>query len=214
MFYSAPDSELCPFPDENVVSKKFNQYGGTLKIERHAVLIHIPENAIAKSHLVEMKACGSLVGPYQLPEGYECVSIFIWVSCDYPFQKNVQMFLQHFEAVESEDDIKDLCLLTSSDRDKKFDAETDEYLYSMHEDEIEHYFKAGCDECYILTKTWCTKCIAKKKKAKSGRCFGYGYLERPIFSGGTVKFSFEMCFCYALKYCIEVQYVCTVGTGI
>jgi len=209
MLYSAPDSELCSFPNEEVVSKTFNQCGGTLEIEQHGVQIYIPENAIAKNDLVEMKACGSLTGPYQLPEDYERVSILLWVSADYPFQKYVQMFLQHFEAIESEGDIKDLCVLTASESDKEIDSETDELLYRMHEDEIEHYFQAGYDECKILTKSWCTKCLAKKKKPKKGRCVGYGYLEKPIFNAGSVKFKFEMCFCYALKWCIKVS-ICIV----
>lgn len=167
-------------------------------------MIHVPENAINPNDLVEIKACGNLVGPYKLPEGYERASAFVWVSAAYKFQKHVQMYFQHFCALDTEDDIKDLCLLTANENDKI--VEDDKCLYVMHEDNIEYYFEAGCDECYILTKSWCTKCVAKRKRIKSSdcRCLGFGYLSRPTSIGKNVRVSFEICICYSLSDCVQV----------
>ena len=210
--------EDCPLPNKEIVTEVFDSKGGNIKIKKHDVLIHIPENAIAANDLVEVKACGNLVGPYRLPEHYERVSAFVWVSATYKFQKNIQMYLQHFCVVDNEDDIKDLCLLTANESDKIL--EDGGYVYMMHEDEIEYYFEADCDECYILTKSWCTKCIVKRRKLKSSHCLSFGYLSRPVSVGKNVQISFEICFCYSLSECIQVillnkmHKLCVYCTGV
>ena len=194
--------EKCPFPNKEVATKTFNHNGGNIIIKEHDVLIHIPQNAISNNDLVEVKTCGSLVGPFKMPPGYERVSAYVWVGSTYKFQKCVQMYLQHFEAADNEEDIKDLCLMTASECDKT--TESGEDVYLMHEDETEHYFEAGCDECYILTKSWCTKCVAKKRKPNAGRCLAFGYLSRPMYHERSVQISFEICICYSLAECSQV----------
>ena len=198
--------EKSPFPNKEVTVKNFSKNGGNLIIKEHDVLIHIPQNAISNNDLVEVKACGSLVGPFKLPAGYERVSAYVWVGSTYKFQKHVQMYLQqHFEAADNEEDIKDLCLLTANECDKT--TEDSEEVYVMHEDETEHYFEAGCDECYILTKSWCTKCVAKKRKPNAGRFLAFGYLSRPICNENNVHISFEICVCYSLAECSQVIFL-------
>jgi len=111
--------ETCPLPNNDFIVKIFDYRGGNIKVNCHDVLIHIPENAIAAGDFVEMKAGACLIGPYKLPESYERVSALVWVSVNYKFQKNVQLYLQYFYAANSEEDIKDLCLLTASESDKQ-----------------------------------------------------------------------------------------------
>ena len=197
--------ENCPLPNNEIIIKEFDSKGGDLKIEQHSVLIHVPEGAVAKNNLVKMKACGNLVGPFILPEDYERVSAFVWVSAAYKFQKQVKMSLEHYYATGSEDDIKDLCVLTANESDKIM--ENDNLVYKMHEDDTEYHFKADSNKCCILANSWCTKCVAKKRSISSSGyyCLSYGYLTRMIRNSGQTSLYFEICFCYALSDCIQVS---------
>jgi len=186
--------------------KIFDQRGGNIVIDQQSIFIHIPKNAIAMHDLVEVKTYGSMAGPFKLPEGYERVSAFVWASATYKFQQNVQMYLQHCDAAYSEEDINNLCVLTANESDKVWDD--DEYVYLMHEDNAECYFEVGSDECCIHTKSWCTKCIARRRrKLKSSdlnHCVAFGYLSKPVSTKIGVSISFEICFCYSLEDCIQV----------
>jgi len=197
--------EKCPFAKKKLTKVFFDLNGGNINIEEHCVLIHIPTNAISKCDLVEMKVCASLVGSFKLPSGYERVSAYVWVGSTYAFQKNVQMYLQHFEAAYNEEDTKDLCLMSANEHD--ITTEDGEDIYLMHEDKSEHYFEAGYDECYILSKSWCTKCIAKKRRPPKGRCLAYGYLSRPTYNGSSIQICLEICICYSLAECMKVSLI-------
>ena len=204
--------EDCPIPNEDLVVKIFDRKGGNICIEKHSSIIHIPKDAVTVNDLVEVKACGSLVGPFRLPDGYERVSAFVWASAYYEFQKNAQMYLQHCDAADSEEDINNLCVLTANECDKVWDDDEDGYVYQMHEDHIECYFEVGSDECCIYTRSWCTKCIARKRKRLKlnnlYRCVAFGYLSQPIITKIGMSISFEICFCYSLEDCMQVHVYC------
>ncbi|XP_065905061.1 uncharacterized protein [Dysidea avara] len=204
VFYKV--TEDCPLPKKDFAMKIVDQRGGNINIKQHSVFIHIPKNAVATYNLVEVKACGSLVGPFKLPEDYERVSAFVWASAGYTFQQNVQMYLQHCDAANSEEDINDLCVLTANESDKVWDDD-EECVYLMREDDADCYFEVGSDECCIHTKSWCTKCVARRRRKLKSRdlnhCVAFAYLSKPVITKIGVSISFEICFCYSLEDCIQ-----------
>ena len=209
-----------------VLSKTFDHNGGELIIEEHDVTITIPELAISEGDKVEVQAIVSLTGPYQLPDGYDLVSVFVWIEADYRFRKLVKITIPHFASIENLDQRFDVVILTANENDLVLNEYGDSLL-QMHESVYEYQYEVNDDYCDYYTDHFCSKCLARR------RSFIFRLFNRLTFSPREVPYPsrtritvffcvpddyataddllIELCICYSLKHCLQVgSYVCEV----
>ena len=208
--------ETCPISEYNSLSKIFDHHGGELIIEEHDVTITIPELAISKGEKVKVRAVASLIGPYQLPDGYDLVSVFVWIGADYRFRKLVKITIPHFASIKDFD--HRVVILTANEKDVTINENGDSLL-QLHESVYDYQYEVNVDYCDYYTNHFCSICYAE-------RSFIYNLFDRLILSPlkglynpsrrvmvffcypddykTADKFITELCICYDVQHCVQV----------
>ena len=212
-----------------ILSKTFDHHGGELIIEEHNVTITVPELAVSEGDEVVVRAIVSLTGPYKLPDGYDLVSVFVWVGADYRFRKLVKVTIPHFASIENLDQKFDVVVLTANEKDVVLNDNGDSLLL-MHESVYDYQYEVNDDYCDYYTDHFCSKCLARR------RSFIFRLLNRSTLSSPrevpypsrtriTVFFCvpddyatadellIEFCICYSLKHCLQVCNVASYSQG-
>ena len=84
------------------------------------IKIHVPENAVHKSVSIQIELQSSLAGPFDIPDDVSLVSPVFKITPHFTFLRPVSLAINHFAYLESEEDCKELILLTSpAERDPK-----------------------------------------------------------------------------------------------
>ena len=203
-----------------VLSKAFDHNGGELIIEEHDVTITIPKLAISRGEKVKVQASASLLGPYKLPDGYDLVSVFVWIEADYRFRKLVKITIPHFASIENLDQRFDVVVLTADTKDLILNENGDLMLH-MHESVYDYQYEVNDDYCDYYTDHFCSKCLARRRSLISRLfnrlTFSPREVPYPIRTRITVSFCvpddyatadellIELCICYSLKHCLQVR---------
>ena len=209
------DEEEIPL----ISSATFDHHGGELIIEEHDVTITVPELAISEGEKVQVRAVASLTGPYQLPDGYDLVSVFVWIEADYRFRKLVKITIPHFASIENLDQRFGVVVLTANEKDLVLNKNGDSLL-QLHESVYDYQYEVNDDYCDYYTDHFCSKCLARR------RSFIFRLFNRLTLSPReeistsrtriTVFFCvpddyatanellIELCICYSLKHCLQV----------
>ena len=200
-----------------VLSKTFDYHGGDLIIEEHDVTVIVPELAVAEGDEVEVQAIVSLTGPYKLPDGYDLVSVFVWIEADYRFRKLVKITIPHFACIENLDQRFDVVVLTANEKD----LDNGDSLLLMHESVYDYQYEVHDDYCDYYTDHFCSKCLARRRSfifrlfnrlTSSPREVPYPSRTRitvffcvPDDYATADELLIELCICYSLKYCLQVN---------
>ena len=202
-----------------VLSKTFDHNGGELIIEEHDVTITIPELAISQGEKVKVQASASLLGPYKLPDGYDLVSVFVWIEADYRFRKLVKITIPHFASIENLDQRFDVVILTADTKDLILN-ENGDLMLQMHESVYDYQYEVNDDYCDYYTDHFCSKCLARRRSLISRLFNRLTFSPREVLYPNrtriTVSFCvpddyataddllIELCICYSLKHCLQV----------
>ena len=218
--YSGHNEEVCPISDSKPLSKTFNQCGGKLTIEEHDVIITVPELAISRGEEVKIQAFASLIGPYQLPDDYEPISVFVWIAANYMFKKPVRITIPHFASIGDLNEISNVAVLTANKKDLTL-SENGDIMLRMHKSVYDYRYEVNDAYCDYYTDHFCSKCLARQRSVV------FKLFNRSILSSSreasnpnrtriTVFFCvpedyktadelvIEICICYSLKHCLQV----------
>ena len=82
----------------------------TISPPGHGVSLKIPQDAVRhdKPMNVAFKTC--LSGPFKYPEGYAPLSSVHHISTDTPFENDVEVSIEHFANIETEEQAEDMTL--------------------------------------------------------------------------------------------------------
>ena len=195
------NNEKCPLKDCLIISRMFDYNGGELEIKEHGVKVTVPIGAIDKDCEAQIEVAASLLGPFMIPEDYYPISVYVWIKACYKFKKKLMVEMEHDIVVTKETDVSELCVLTACEEDKC--CEENNQMLKMHEDTCE--YKLEKSTCTIFTSSFCSKCLAAKKRGKAyqaRRIIMYHYL--PENYNSADEFVAEVCFCYDLEFCKKV----------
>ena len=183
------------------MSDKVGDYGKQITIEAHNITITIPNGAVEKGYVVEIKAGASLFGSFSFPEEYyHCVSPYLWIHTDYIFKKPLKVEMEHHGVVSQQEDISKLCTMEGIKDD------TDDYgskytIMREVDDKSQCKFKLGSSVCTYYTKSKYT-CLASKSKKITDKIAVYYWLPQSYESAENFLAIFH--FCYDLKFYNEV----------
>jgi len=193
---------MCPLRDANIVSELIDYNGGVLDIEEHAIKVTVPFGAIEKNNKVQIEAAASLFGPFEIPEDYQPISVYVWIGACYKFLKPVKVEIEHCATITQQEDLSELCVLTADTKDAH--EKEGQNVYKMHEDSCQFQYSINEISCALSTEQFCSKCLAKRFKRIRipNRLVLYHLL--PMDYKTSVEFIAETCFCYDLKFCKKV----------
>ena len=214
---------MCPISDYPF-SKKINHYGGKLTIEEHDVTITVPVLAVSRGDEVKIQAVASLIGPYQLPDDYEPISVYVWIAANYMFKKPVRITIPHFTSIGNLDETSNVTVLTANNKDLTVNENGDVVL-QMHKSVYDYHYEVNDDYCDYYTDHFCSKCLARR------RSFIFKLFNRSTLSSSREAFNpnqtritvffcvpedyetadellIEICICYSLKHCLQVRTGC------
>ena len=210
-----------------MLAKTFDHRGGELIIEDHGITIAVPELAVSEGDEVDIRACASLTGPYMLPDGYELVSVFVCIEADYVFNKLVRVTMPHFAAIENLDQSFNVVVLTANKNDIVYN-EYGDFVLQMHKSVYDYQYEVNDGYCVYYTNHFCSKCLARRRSlifrlfkgltpaAPRGAAF-YNRTKITVFFcvpddyASANDLLIELCFCYSLKYCLQVHIRCCVS---
>ena len=192
---STADKITCPFAapcwNTTILSRQFDHNGGTLVIEEHDITITIPHLAIAQGDTVEVYAAAAILAPYQLPAGYDPVSVFVWLGGNYVFKKMIKVIVPHCAA--GGDGITQLAVLTGSASE-----------LTVQQVDNCHQYRMGDVECHYYTDELCSLCVARKRllyPIRTRLCLLYCVSKDWRTADKT---TIEIALCCDLKYCMKV----------
>ena len=144
----------------------------------------------------------------------------MWIEADYRFRKLVKIMIPHFASIENLDQRFDVVVLTANEKDLVVNENGDSLL-QLHESVYDYQYEVNDDYCDYYTDHFCSKCLARR------RSFIFRLFNRLTFSPREVTFTnrtrvavflcvpddyatadellIELCICYSLKYCLQVQ---------
>ena len=82
----------------------------TISPPSHGVSLKIPQDAVRKPANIAFKTC--LSGSFKYPEGYRRLSSVFHFSSDTPFEKDVELSMEHFANIETEEQAKDMTVFS------------------------------------------------------------------------------------------------------
>ena len=185
------DKEECPFKDTNIVLKRFTYDGGVMVVDNYGLKIIVPEGAIEYHYYVEIQVAASLLGPFIISKGYHPVSPYIWIAAGYVFKKEIRIEFQHHADISSLKDTSQLRILGCCSH------------HSTHHHEREWRFEISYTVCTLFTNHFCSFCLASNNDQIANRIVAYHYL--PVNYESADTFRAELCFCYDVNICKEVQ---------
>ena len=118
----------CSFSDD-YVKRMIDCKGGV--ITGQDIKIYVPENALRELETIQIEIRSCLAGPFDIPDDVSLVSPVFKITMvpHVTFLRPVSLTIHHFAYLESEEDCKELVLLTSpAERDPK----TGRWRFSRH----------------------------------------------------------------------------------
>ena len=196
--------EKCPLLNYNIYLKNINHNGGTLFIEDHKIQIQIPENAIANGDIVQIQAAASYFGSYEIPDDYEPISAYLWMTAEYKFKEQVKIVIPHHGAVYSEDDKTAITIMTASEEDG-ITIKEGKIVFEMHQDNSYDYEVEGA-VCVYKVRHFCSDCVVKNKmKNIPNRILALHFVPQSYEFINNSETQSEICFCYDTAYCKNVS---------
>ena len=144
---------------KNVVSYYVDHSGGTFYSEDHDFAIVFPPGAVSQGDDVKIQTDAGRFSQYRLPHGCYPISSYFWISASYTFNIPVYLIMGHCAKIRSLEDIDDLCVLHTCDRDVTIKKEI-----VMEEMSSGVYFDYDITYCVFATDHFCSVCLGKKDK--------------------------------------------------
>ena len=196
-------NEFCPIKEANRKSQEFDCNGGELFIKEHAVKITVPAGAITEDHVVQLEAAAGPLGAYSIPKGYHPVSVYVLLEASYLFRKKLKVEIEHDIVVSEDTDTSKLLVLTTGKEASYFGKDGEKWL-EMHEDTCQYQYEVNGSTCTLFTDHFCSKCLATTDPVKIPKTVMiYDYLPKDYKT--ATELAFEICVCYNLTFCKEVQ---------
>ena len=206
--------EKCPFNHATVFSHYVDHKGGVYYYKDHDVALFIPPGAILQDDCVEIKVSSSFYGPFSIPQNYDRISSYVWVSAKYHFGVPVYLIINHFVDTKSVTNFKTLsafeaCELLNINRD--YDKTP------MMQEIATSYFDTNLRYCVISTNHFCTYCLAELQRlptqGNSNNCKSFKsflatyYTYEEAESNKGITYIAELCCLYFNNNCLKVQYM-------
>ena len=198
--------EKCPFDHAEIFTHYVDHKGGVYYYKDHDIALFIPPGAILQNHCIEIKVSSSLYASFHIPQDYDRISSYVWVSANYTFKIPVYLIINHFLDIRTVRNIKTL---------SAFEAcriKNGGHVIEMHEIST-GYFDNILQYCVISTDHFCTYCLVNLEKDKSfhiqKKKFAaryYTYKEDEFQD--CVSYVAEICCTYLNKNCIKVHKTC------
>lgn len=140
--------------------------GATIRGE--GVQLRIPPNSIKKGYTTNISVRGCLNGPFKLPESVELISPIFQITCEphIDFQCNITLTIHHFANLQSEEECKNIILLTSPEAPTE--DEDGQQIWELRECECHQQ-----PQCFpkfthgeVSLKHFSFECFGMKKKGK------------------------------------------------
>ena len=192
--------EKYPIYREKIVSYCVDHNGGTFYNEDHDFAVVIPPGAVSQGDCVQVQATANRFSHCKLPDGYQPISSYFWLSACYTFKIPVYLIMSHCAKIRNLEDIDSLCVLHACDHDM-----TSEEELVMKKVPSGVYYDYEIGYCAFTTDHFCSICLAKENKFIPGKFLAVLY----TYSTNEEYFS-EVCFCPATCDCIEVTTLCFV----
>ena len=189
------EQEECPFSGSKITSKEIICDGGIMVLDHYGVKITIPKGAIENTP-VEIQVSASLLGPFDIPSDCHPVSPYVWIAANYEFKKHIQIEFQHHADVSTFKDTTKFCILKAS-------CSHCTHHHQLHMTEWNCLYDISDTVCTLFTTHCCSICLAKKSDNIPDRIVAYHYLPENYDTADTFKA--EVCFCYDLNICKEVE---------
>ena len=84
----------------------------TISPPGHGVSMKIPQDAVHPDKPVNVSFKVCLSGSFKYPEGYRPLSSVYHISTDTPFEKDIELSMEHFADIEMEKQAKDMTIFT------------------------------------------------------------------------------------------------------
>ena len=205
--------EKCPFNHATVFSHYVDHKGGVYYYKDHDVALFIPPGAILQDDCVEIKVSSSFYGPFSIPQNYDRISSYVWVSAKYHFRVPVYLIINHFVDTKSVTNIKTLSAFEAC----KLHNNRDYDKTPMMQEIATSYFDTNLRYCVICTNHFCTYCLAELQRLptqeKSDSCKSFKsflatyYTYEEAESNKGITYIAELCCLYFNNNCLKVQYI-------
>ena len=145
--------------------------GGNIAPIDFGISLSVPRGAVPLEDIQEISIQPCLSGPFEYPEGYEPLSAVYLITTTVAFQKAVELRLNHYARLETEEQASQMTFLSASTRDivsgKKFEFKP-----------IGGKFRVNERHGTLQLKHFCVITAGSKKSAGTGKdwlsygCFG------------------------------------------
>ena len=199
--------EKCPFSNSAVFSHYVDHKGGVYYYKDHDVALFIPPGAVLQDEQVEIIISSSFYGEFHLPQNYDRISSFVWVSAKYHFKIPVYLIIGHFVDIKSVKNIKTLSAFEACELNGSRDA--DETL--KMQEVCTSYFDTDLRYCVISTNHFCTYCLAELQSLPNQKCDSHKrflttyYSYKEVEDHKIVHYVAEICCFYCNKNCLKVS---------
>ena len=90
----------------------------TISPPGHGVSLKIPQDAVQSDKPVNVAFKTCLSGSFKYPEGYAPLSSVYHISTDTPFENDVEVSIEHFANIETEEQAKDMTFFIAQPLDR------------------------------------------------------------------------------------------------
>ena len=132
----------------------------------HGVSLKIPQDAVQPDEPVNVafKTCFS--GSFKYPEGYDPLSSVHHISTDKPFEKDVELSIEHFANIETEEQTKDMTFFIAQPSEA-----TKEIQFVLMEG---GKFEVGKESCTLSTQTFGFLSAGAKRASQMSKIRPFG----------------------------------------
>ena len=116
----------------------------TISPPGHGVSLKVPQDAVQPDKPVNVSFKTCLSGSFKYPEGYDPLSSVYQISTDTPFKNDVEVSIEHFANVETEEQAKDMTFFIAQPS-----QETEEIQFIPMEG---GNFEVGKETCTLSTQ--------------------------------------------------------------
>ena len=180
-------SHICLIigPFDEMLEMSFDENGLFYHSYKYGVTIIIPPGAVLKQCTLQFGAC-FLLPHFRSSDSFIPVSPFVWIHIDTLLAKPAELYIPHYVDVNSDEDKKKLCLLTTKENSEVFT--TDKVAQISFSPTLAR----------ILTTNFCSLCVAAKHPPR--KKYYLLYAEKELEDGGL---HVDICIMYSIR-CLQV----------
>lgn len=141
------------------ILESLDSHGGELNFPDLGVKMVVPPNAVPEGEVVNITIWPCLNGPFVLPKGYELTSPVYLITPAFPFEKDVELTLQHFASLTTTDDCDHMTFVSASSS-PTFRQSHPEYNFRAVK---EGKFQMNSSSATISLRHFCMPAIAREK---------------------------------------------------